>query len=131
MAVAGYPARSFGWNEWDSRTWNVHGQGLISASLSLVTIPSGFEISLSVDHDEAAVETYTRNLGKHVKRAEITEDFGVPAADLIAGGPPCQGFSSAGPRRLGDHRNSLVGMFAEIIAKHRPRAFIFENVVVG
>ena len=99
-----------------------------AGGLSLGLQEAGFEIRLSVDHDEAAVETYTRNLGKHVRRAEIAEDIVIPKADVIAGGPPCQGFSSAGPRRIGDHRNSLVGVFAEIIVKHRPQAFVFENV---
>jgi DNA (cytosine-5)-methyltransferase 1 len=99
-----------------------------AGGLSLGLQEAGFEIRLSVDHDEAAIETYTRNVGEHAKQAEIAEDFVMPAADVIAGGPPCQGFSSAGPRRIGDHRNSLVGVFSEIIARHRPRAFIFENV---
>lgn len=99
-----------------------------AGGLSLGLQEAGFEIRLSVDHDKDAVETYSHNLGKHIKRAEIAEDFSVPAANVIAGGPPCQGFSSAGPRRIGDHRNSLVGLFADIVVKHRPRAFIFENV---
>ena len=50
------------------------------------------------------------------------------APDLIAGGPPCQGFSSAGARRTGDSRNSLVGEFARLVAETSPRAFLFENV---
>ena len=42
--------------------------------------------------------------------------------------PPCQGFSSAGRRREKDERNSLVSVFAELVAKTRPKAFVFENV---
>jgi len=99
-----------------------------AGGLSFGLQDAGFEIPLSVDHDEAAIETYQRNLGEHGKRAKIPDDFAMPPADVIAGGPPCQGFSSAGPRRVGDHRNSLVGVFAEIVARHRPRAFVFENV---
>ena len=99
-----------------------------AGGLSLGFQEAGFQPCLSIDHDEAAVKTYRRNIGVHVERAEIEENIDLPNADVIAGGPPCQGFSSAGPRRVGDHRNSLVGSFAEIIAKHRPRAFVFENV---
>jgi DNA (cytosine-5)-methyltransferase 1 len=99
-----------------------------AGGLSVGLKEAGFEICLAIDHDEAAAETYARNIGPHVKHAEIGESLAVPAAAIIAGGPPCQGFSSAGPRRVGDHRNSLVGAFAEIVARHRPRAFIFENV---
>ena len=52
----------------------------------------------------------------------------LPECDLIVGGPPCQGFSSAGLRQQSDTRNSYVRAFAAIIAERRPKAFIFENV---
>jgi DNA (cytosine-5)-methyltransferase 1 len=80
------------------------------------------------DHWAAAVETYRANLGDHVSDVEITENLLVPDCDIIAGGPPCQGFSSAGMRRHDDHRNTLIGVYARIIARVRPKAFIFENV---
>ena len=99
-----------------------------AGGLSLGFQMAGFKPCHSVDHDEAAVDTYRRNIGNHAERAEISAELVLPFADVIAGGPPCQGFSSAGPRRIGDHRNSLVGVFAEIVVKHRPRAFVFENV---
>lgn len=51
---------------------------------------------------------------------------GVP--DAIVGGPPCQGFSSAGAKSGTDLRNSLVGVFAALIAEVRPPMFLFENV---
>ena len=99
-----------------------------AGGLSFGLQKAGFDVRLSVDNDAAATETYARNVGEHIKRAEIIEGFSLPETDVIAGGPPCQGFSSAGPRRIGDYRNSLVGWFADIVVKHRPRAFIFENV---
>ena len=52
----------------------------------------------------------------------------LPECDLIVGGPPCQGFSSAGLRQQHDARNSLVRDYSSIIAECRPKAFIFENV---
>ena len=71
---------------------------------------------------------YGDNLGDHVRVEEITETTQIPMADVIAGGPPCQGFSSAGLRRIGDARNSLVSIFAAIVAREKPKAFLFENV---
>lgn len=48
--------------------------------------------------------------------------------DLVAGGPPCQGFSFAGRRRQDDHRNELVRHYLRIIALLRPRILLIENV---
>jgi DNA (cytosine-5)-methyltransferase 1 len=48
--------------------------------------------------------------------------------DLIAGGPPCQGFSHMGKRQLDDPRNQLVFEYLRIISEIRPKYFIFENV---
>lgn len=89
---------------------------------------AGFVVSRAVDHAPAAIETYRRNLGPHATCQEITEGIDLPRAAVIAGGPPCQGFSSAGQRRSGDRRNTLVALFARIVAASRPRAFLFENV---
>lgn len=49
--------------------------------------------------------------------------------DLIAGGPPCQGFSMAGSRNPKDVRNKLPWQFLEIIELIQPKAVIIENVV--
>jgi DNA (cytosine-5)-methyltransferase 1 len=48
--------------------------------------------------------------------------------DLLAGGPPCQGFSSAGRRRPGDPRNVLVERYLEFVEIVRPRMVLIENV---
>ncbi len=48
--------------------------------------------------------------------------------DLVAGGPPCQGFSLAGRRKEKDHRNSLVYSYLEFIELVQPKAILFENV---
>lgn len=81
-------------------------------------------------HDSwpAAVETYRTNVGQHIVERAVTESMALPTVDVIAGGPPCQGFSSAGRRETNDQRNSLVRVFALLIARCRPRAFLFENV---
>jgi DNA (cytosine-5)-methyltransferase 1 len=48
--------------------------------------------------------------------------------DLLAGGPPCQGFSSAGRRRKGDPRNELVERYLEFVDLLLPRMVLIENV---
>ena len=47
---------------------------------------------------------------------------------LVAGGPPCQGFSMAGKRDKDDERNSLVKSYIKFIRMVQPEALIFENV---
>lgn len=47
---------------------------------------------------------------------------------LIAGGPPCQGFSMAGKREEKDHRNQLVFAYIRFVEIIRPKVLIFENV---
>lgn len=99
-----------------------------AGGLSLGLQRAGMKIVAAYDHWAPAVDTYRANLGNHIHDVEITEDLAIPDCDIIAGGPPCQGFSSAGMRRHDDCRNNLIGTYAKIISRVRPRAFIFENV---
>lgn len=48
--------------------------------------------------------------------------------DLVMGGPPCQGFSTAGKRDVLDPRNSLVFEFARLVVEISPKTMVFENV---
>ena len=48
--------------------------------------------------------------------------------DLVAGGPPCQGFSMAGQRVEDDVRNQLVFSYINFIKLVRPKILLFENV---
>jgi DNA (cytosine-5-)-methyltransferase len=48
--------------------------------------------------------------------------------DLVAGGPPCQGFSMAGKRVEDDIRNNLVFSYIKFIDLVRPKIILFENV---
>lgn len=50
------------------------------------------------------------------------------AVDLVAGGPPCQGFSSAGRRRSDDPRNQMVHHYLEFLELTKPRYVLLENV---
>jgi len=53
---------------------------------------------------------------------------GSSTVDLVAGGPPCQGFSTAGKKITNDPRNSLFQQFARVVSHLRPRMFLMENV---
>ena len=99
-----------------------------AGGLSLGFQQAGFTIISAVDNDKAALQTYERNVGSHVWHMDLSPNSDLPNATVIIGGPPCQGFSSAGLRRTDDHRNSLVSCFSQLIAKLRPAAFVFENV---
>ncbi len=48
--------------------------------------------------------------------------------DLVAGGPPCQGFSTAGRRKEGDSRNELIKSYIKFIRIVQPKVIFFENV---
>lgn len=47
---------------------------------------------------------------------------------LIAGGPPCQGFSIAGQRNEKDERNTLINSYIEFVSLVKPKLIFFENV---
>ena len=60
------------------------------------------------------------------KGAELSKLKGT--VDLVVGGPPCQGFSTAGRRREADERNNLVHSYLSFVEHVLPRAIVFENV---
>jgi len=60
------------------------------------------------------------------KRHELQRLQGT--VDLVAGGPPCQGFSFAGKRDEQDHRNQLMNSYIEFVDLVKPRMVFFENV---
>ncbi|MEX0804131.1 MAG: DNA cytosine methyltransferase [Candidatus Binatia bacterium] len=96
--------------------------------LSLGFERAGLEIISAYDSWKPAVETYGTNFRHTAHLSELTDDSKFPQSAVIIGGPPCQGFSSAGRRQADDDRNTLVRVFSRLIARHRPSAFVFENV---
>jgi len=103
-----------------------------AGGLSLGFVQARFQPVLAVDNNGAALHTHTRNLAGRAVALDLSReddlDAKLPPATVVTGGPPCQGFSSAGSRRTADARNSLVGCFARVVARLRPAAFVFENV---
>lgn len=62
-------------------------------------------------------------------RADVMGELRKADLDLVAGGPPCQGFSMAGRRNPSDARNQLPWQFLEVVEATAPKAVIVENVV--
>lgn len=88
-----------------------------------------FEIIFANDFNQAACETYRKNIGNHIIYDDIAKLKKIPNADVIIGGPPCQGFSLANPSRsFEDPRNQLFKEYARIITEVKPKLFLMENV---
>jgi DNA (cytosine-5)-methyltransferase 1 len=113
--------------------------GAMGLDLGLEAV--GFRTVLAADNMPAAVETISRNrprLPLHdgdirdLSGAQVRSltELGDAEVDLLAGGPPCQSFSTAGKRLGGDDRDNgpLVFDFVRLIDELRPRAFLVENV---
>ncbi|MBC6450205.1 DNA cytosine methyltransferase [Actinokineospora sp. HBU206404] len=92
-------------------------------------VAAGFTPILAVEHNLHAAATYAANFGEdHVRWADIATVTGIPRADVIIGGPPCQGFSNLGARDVEDPRNKLWKEYLRFVRAARPRAFVIENV---
>lgn len=109
-----------------------------AGGLSLGLRAAGFDVRLAVDHDPDAIATYRYNLGDHAVEADVVslgfdrirELAGVRIGelDLLAAGPPCQGFSQQRRGSDDDARNDLVKWFGDAVVAIRPKAFLLENV---
>lgn len=102
---------------------------------------AGFDVKFAIEKDAAAVLTYKMNHSKtkvihkdirKVNISEIKEILGNEQLHLLAGCPPCQGFSSL--RRLNrkksvkDNRNSLVLEYLRFVKELMPLTIMMENV---
>ncbi|WP_131103149.1 DNA cytosine methyltransferase [Ornithinimicrobium sufpigmenti] len=91
----------------------------------------GFDPILAVEQDKFAAATYAANFGEdHVHAGDIADVMNqeIPTADLVIGGPPCQGFSNLGLKRLDDPRNQLWREYMRFITMAKPQVFVIENV---
>ena len=101
---------------------------------------AGYEIVKAVEFDKEIASSYCHNHPKTLMFAEdigkIVDDdhFKKGEADIIIGGPPCQGFSMAGARIreknafMNDPRNYLFRHYVNVVKIVRPKIFVFENV---
>jgi len=92
----------------------------------------GFECIFAIDNDPAAVKTHNANLGEHSLCTNIEEWLSnkpvIPEADIVIGGPPCQGFSLLNKNRHGDERRVLWEPFMDIVEQSKAKIFVIENV---
>lgn len=104
---------------------------------------AGFDCVLAVDNDMNMCKTHAHNHGKEmVLRADLSENkthekivkivrkrLGDEDVDVVMGGPPCQGFSTAGNWDEDDPRNNLLKPFVAIVKKLMPKQVLIENVL--
>lgn len=78
--------------------------------------------------EQAQSKLVVKELQQVLKSKEIIKSLRQQDIDLLAGGPPCQGFSLAGRRNPNDLRNQLPWQFLELVELIRPKAVLIENV---
>lgn len=118
--------------------------------LSLGLMQAGLEGRFAIEHDKFAFATLKANLLAKDSKFRFTWPRWLPKepiaiaklfrdhlddlesmkgkVDLLVGGPPCQGFSSAGRRKHNDPRNKLFASYLRIVEALKPRAVLIENV---
>ena len=93
---------------------------------------AGFVPSAAYDIEPIAVEVFQANINSDAYIRDLT--FGLEnheiekGVQLVVAGPPCQGFSTVGRRKLDDPRNNLLTISGEIAVKIKPKVFLLENV---
>jgi DNA (cytosine-5)-methyltransferase 1 len=118
--------------------------------LSLGLLQAGLQGRFAIEHDKFAFDTLRANLllkgakfrfawprwlpkepiavGTFLKEHEKQLQTLEGRIDVLVGGPPCQGFSSAGRRKHDDPRNELFESYLAIVNILKPRAVLIENV---
>ena len=87
-----------------------------------------FESVFAVECDPDAAETYRENFGDHVVEVPIEDVAVFRPADVVIGGPPCQGFSPLNRDVVGFERRGLWREYLRALEQARPQAFVMENV---
>lgn len=112
-----------------------------AGGLGLGLQQAGFDIRLSFDIDKTCIKTIKENK-KYFNHPAITADISemlngkllklckMKRGDLflLAGGPPCQGFSIQRRGNDVDSRNQLVFKYAQLVDELFPKYFVMENV---
>lgn len=108
------------------------GAGGMSLGFSDPRFCGGFKSVLAIDNDLAATKTYAQNFGDHALCVDIEEWLragpDIPQADVVIGGPPCQGFSLLNKQRAGDVRRQLWQPYMDVVERSGASAFVIENV---
>ncbi len=109
--------------------------------ISLAARQLGCHVVGGVDVSEPALESFRHNFPEAVavngsigrrstiaKCGELLRLAGGQRKTLIVSGPPCQGFSAAGPRSSRDPRNRVLMAVARAVVRLEPDAALVENV---
>lgn len=108
--------------------------------MSLGLVDAGFIDTIAADYWDVAKNNYTSyhklntsrffqtDMFKEEERITLHKELIKSGIDLLAGGPPCQGFSTLGKREGADTRNTLVEAYLEMAVKVMPKMIIMENV---
>lgn len=127
-------------HEEGSRQYNVLDLFCGAGGLSRGFIDAGFAVVLGVDFDDMALKTFAANHDgavamkldlfnlDNVDKIKEFFDENNYTLDVLVGGPPCQGFSLAGPRQIDDSRNKLYQAMVKTARILRPKAVVLENV---
>lgn len=110
-----------------------------AGGLSYGFLQAGFKVCFANDFEEVCVKTYQYNhpelpCNKVVQNdiRKIVDDIDKyidAPIDVVVGGPPCQGFSSANKQRIiDDPRNELYKYYIKAIRKILPKFIVMENV---
>ena len=98
---------------------------------------AGFDVVAAVEIDKHAAATYRANHGETtlleqdittVSEEKLRKLAGRSTVDLLAGCPPCQGFTSLNKRGKDDPRNLLILEMPRVAAALKPKAIMMENV---
>lgn len=85
------------------------------------------------DFNKYAADTYNANFGEHCTYGDIVDllvdsTVKIPQADIVTGGPPCQGFSLLNKNREDDPRKELWRPYMEVVRRSGADIFVMENV---
>jgi DNA (cytosine-5)-methyltransferase 1 len=106
--------------------------------MSLGLENAGFQVIHANEINKDAAATYQWNFPnvelvvkdiRRINARELKRKLNYPDVDIIAAGPPCQGFSIAGRRRPTDPRNMLFTHVIRFVKEFRPKVVVIENVV--
>ena len=103
-----------------------------AGGMTLGFVDAGFQPILAVEKVRTFAQTYAANFGRHVipqDIATIVDAGGIPVpANVVIGGPPCQGFSNLTGNRENDPRRAMWRFFMDVVASSECQVFVVENV---
>ena len=94
----------------------------------------GFDVIFAneLDSDAAATWMANRPQSNAMHQGDIKTFISMlkeyKGADIVFGGPPCQGFSVAGKMNPDDPRSKLLWTFMDTVKMVEPKVFLIENV---